>query len=513
MLPVCTSDVSIDSTLPILAEHPAVILVDAGRPVGMLLARDAANTLHFGQGHTPCDRIAQPLPRAGRPVSTGSGYVVRRRDGTFFIHTAPQKQRTLTWSNLTASLPPVLVDYLRRVARICALHDAQLYLVGGIVRAVCRRESLTDVDVAVVGAFVPVIDAIAAATGATVLQRSPFGTATLTFPTAIQAALGMASYDIVGARREVYSSSGALPTVTPVDDIRIDLQRRDLTVNAMAIAVHADDDLQLIDPFGGWADIQAKRAKLVHPLSFFEDPTRLVRLARIAARLDLRIDTRLRGLVNWAVVEGLCQGVSRFRWLQELQHTLAEATPAAPILLLQKWGVLTAVMPGARLLRRDAAQLAHIAPSERIVALLWRMQLPALSAVLATWTELPTGLRDLLVLRGQRGRWRRWLTLRPSHSIRALAPLDATVLAAVACLEPALAAVLARHAVVVAQSPMHIRGADLVAAGVPPGPAIRRGLDALQTYLWDARWLGAPPCDSVAAQRTYAVTACLGRQL
>lgn len=487
MQPECSPQTSIHDSAILLAQHPTVVVRSTTSRKGTIAARDVATALHFGQGHMPCAVIARSVPRSG----------------------APARALSIDWVDLRASLGPALVAFLKLLADICSTQGAQLCLVGGVVRAVCRREELTDLDVCVVGPFDAVIDAIVTATGATVLQRSPFATAALTFPAALHGTEGMAAYDVVGARHETYASIGVLPTVTPADDIRADLARRDLTVNAMAIVLQASGVLTVVDPYGGWGDLQARRARLVHPLSFFEDPTRLVRLARIAARLDLQIDAHLRGLIRWAVAADVCAAVSRFRWLTELQRTMTEADPAQAMLLLQRWGVLATILPGARLVRRDSTLLVRIAPDLRIIALLWRMPTAVLQAVLNTWSELPVGLRDLSGLRAQRSRWRRWVTQRPSLAIRALAPFDGAVVAAVAILEPDLAALLARNTAVQADAPLCIRGADLVAAGMQPGPALGRALDALQTYLWDAHYLGMPACTDAAAQIGYALQAAV----
>jgi tRNA nucleotidyltransferase (CCA-adding enzyme) len=485
MQPECSPQTSIHDISLRMAHHPTVVVRADTRRIGIVTARDVAAALHFGQGHMPCAVIARPVPRTR----------------------ASARALSIDWTTVRTSLAPALVAFLQHLADICSTQGAQLCLVGGVVRTVCQREELTDLDVCVVGPFDAVIDAIVTATGATVLQRSPFATATLTFPAAIQATVGMDAYDIVGARHETYATIGVLPTITPVDDIRADLARRDLTVNAMAIVMQAHGALTLVDPYDGWWDLQRRRARVVHPLSFFEDPTRLVRLARIAARLDLHIDAHLRGLVRWALAADVCPTVSRFRWLTELQRTLAEADPAKPMLLLQRWGVLAAVLPGARLDRHDAALLRDIATDLRIVAVLWRMPTAALHAVLSTWSELPVELRDLSALRAQRPRWRRWLSQRPSLAIRALAAFDGAVVAAVAILEPDLAALLVRTAAVQADGQLCIRGADLVAAGMQPGPAIGRALEALQTYRWDAHFLGLPACVDADTQIAYALQA------
>ena len=198
MQPECSPQTSIHDISILLAQHPTVVVRSDTRRIGIVTARDVAAALHFGQGHMPCAVIARTVPRSG----------------------ASAPALSVDWATLRASLTPALVSFLQQLADICNTQGAQLCLVGGVVRAVCRREELTDLDVCVVGPFDAVIDAIVTATGATILQRSTFATATLTFPVALQATVAMAAYDIVGARHETYATIGVLPTVTPVDDIR-----------------------------------------------------------------------------------------------------------------------------------------------------------------------------------------------------------------------------------------------------------------------------------------------------
>jgi hypothetical protein len=86
-------------------------------------------------------------------------------------------------------------------------------------------------------------------------------------------------------------------------------------------------------------------------------------------------------------------------------------------------------------------------------------------------------------------------------------------LGTLALIEPLLAQLLAQHAIAQQQYPMRIKGGDLVAAGVPAGPRIRRGLEALQIHLWDAAWAGVTPCETVAQQVHYAVQKSTTKQL
>ena len=492
MRPVVTAEQTIGATAAEFHTHTSARITRAGRTVGFVTVADCHAALRYGQSAAAIGLIAQADPGTARPG------------------TAPQ---ALQWADLGAQFDPALVQFLQQLTDICAQHAGRIFLVGGVVRALARPEVLTDLDVAVIGDFGVLITAIAAATGGTIVQRSAFQTATMTFPAALQALLGMVQYDLVAARSEAYAAVGALPSVEPVDDILVDLRRRDVTVSAMAVELLPRGPLPVFDPYGGWADLQAGRARLVHPLSFFEDPTRLIRLARIVARLHLRVDARLRALIDWAVTNGVCAHVSRFRWLQELQRTLDEGNPMPALQKLQQWGVLAAILPVARVSAADAALLKGMPATDRLVLVLWRLPPAALGAFIQEWTELPVWYRDLVAIRHSRRHWRVWLRRRPSRSIRALAGCAPAALATVALIEPLLAQLLAQHAIAQQQYPMRIKGGDLVAAGVPAGPRIRRGLEALQIHLWDAAWAGVPPCDSVAKQLRYAIQKSTTKQL
>lgn len=478
------SDQSIGTTAVLCAIHPLVHVVRAGRPIGIVTAADCQAAVHFGLAEAPI------------------GWITRQASHPSPQHIAPSY---LAWADLAVQFPPALVQFLEHLTDICVQHGVRLFLVGGVVRALFRREVLTDLDVAIVGDFASIIDAIANQTGGMIVQRSAFQTASLTFPTALQPILGMTHYDVVAARSEHYAAIGALPSVVPAPDIAVDLRRRDLTINAMAVELLVGAPLPVHDPFGGWADVHAGQARMVHPLSFFEDPTRLIRLARITARLQLQVDTRLRRLITWAVAADVCATVSRYRWLQELLRTCDEADPAPAMRLLQRWGVLAQILPGVRVRDADHAALIRVPPTERLLVLLWRMPLQELAATVDAWTEFPVAYRELVALRQTRRTWRRWLASRPSRSIRALAGFDPVLLRMVAILEPTLAPLLARNEAIQAQAQLRIKGRDLIAAGVPAGPAIGVLLERLQTQLWDDAWAGVAACDTAEQQLACAL--------
>ena len=150
-----------------------------------------------------------------------------------------------------------------------------VYLVGGPVRDVLMGKPIKDLDFVVEGDVSRLAGQLAESLGGRALVHSTFGTATVT--------LDDAHIDLVTARSEVYPHPGALPQVTPsgMDD---DLSRRDFTMNALALPINQENS-QVLDHHGGVEDIRLRTVRALHPDSFRDDPTRLLRAVRYEQRL------------------------------------------------------------------------------------------------------------------------------------------------------------------------------------------------------------------------------------
>src|SRR5690606_2657522 len=161
-----------------------------------------------------------------------------------------------------------------------------------------------------------------------------FGTCNLTLGDGL-------SLDLAGAREEVYSFPGALPEVAPAS-LKQDLERRDFTINAMALRLQPRPPL-LVDPFGGERDLRLRRLRVLHPLSFIEDPTRVLRGARLAGRLsfDFALDTAEKAKAVLAT--DAVANVSRARLRAELELTLAERRVTPALRHLEDLGALDAM--------------------------------------------------------------------------------------------------------------------------------------------------------------------------
>ena len=153
------------------------------------------------------------------------------------------------------------------------------------------------------------------------MEHVAFLTATLVLPDGRR-------IDLATARRESYRAPGALPTVEPAA-LADDLARRDFSLNALAIRLDPPDWGRLVDTTGGLVDLRARRLRVLHPLSFVEDPTRILRAARLAVRLGCRIDPTTRRLAGRAATLDAYQALSADRLRAELELALEEPRPAA----------------------------------------------------------------------------------------------------------------------------------------------------------------------------------------
>lgn len=215
--------------------------------------------------------------------------------------------------------PVLLRDFIRTAGRLADREGFALYLVGGMVRDLWLGVVHVDVDLVVVG-DAPAFAALCARhLGWPILTHRRFGTATLSGP-------GGLKVDIVTARREVYEKPAALPVVIP-GSLRDDLFRRDFTINAMAISLNRDSWGELVDPYGGRADLAARRLTVLHSQSFMDDPTRILRAVRFEQRLGFRMDPQTLSWLREAVARRMLGVVHKHRLRDELVLLLKEADP------------------------------------------------------------------------------------------------------------------------------------------------------------------------------------------
>ncbi len=249
-----------------------------------------------------------------------------------------------------------------------------VYLVGGTVRDILLGEESFDVDVAVEGDAIALAQAVAKALGGRIRAHRKFGTAVVLYGDGERV-------DVVTARTEFYDAPAALPSVEHAT-IREDLFRRDFTINAMAASLKGDDFGRLVDPFGGRRDLAAKTVRVLHNLSFVDDPTRIFRAIRYENRYGFRMDEHTARLARDCVEWGLVGDLSSARLRDELVALLEEGEIGHSILRLAELGAARAIHPhlaadeeAVRLFRR-ATKLAR---RYRLALPPWRIGLAVLA--------------------------------------------------------------------------------------------------------------------------------------
>ena len=223
----------------------------------------------------------------------------------------------------------VQLTVLDRTAAIAADLGMAVYLVGGVVRDLLAIGRLHDLDLTVEGDAVDLARLLAGALGARLRIHERFATAEIT--------VGGERVDLVTARTEEYPEPAGLPRVSP-GDLEDDLRRRDFTVNAMAIGLWPRAEQGLIDPFDGRSDLGGGRLRVLHDRSFLDDPTRIVRGARLGARLGLEFEAHTAELAVAAVAGGAFVPLSGTRLRREIALLFDDQRPSESLRMLERFG-------------------------------------------------------------------------------------------------------------------------------------------------------------------------------
>ncbi len=402
-------------------------------------------------------------------------------------------------------LAPLTLRCFERLGAAGDALGAPVYLVGGPVRDLLLGRPLLDIDIAVegdAGAFACEL----ATPGADIAAHPEFNSATLS-------CFDGSRIDIAGARRETYEHPGALPTVSPAD-ITEDLRRRDFTVNAMALALSGSHRWGLIDPHRGYEHLRAGVLAVLHARSFIDDPTRIVRAARFAARMCLRAEPSTQCWLREAIAGGALSTVSSERLLTELRYLLVEPTAAEALGLLANWGALEPLgLPDARP-RADVLRALLVARRRLSVTGIEAL-VPAMLAVLpeaprvADWVSTrPLTAQErvdaqqaaAMVLAAPEALFSTGVKSSTLHLVlEDIAP--AGLMAAWAAHGAPVRANIERYALQLAHVRSDICGDDLIRAGFEAGPAFKSALRAALAAKLD--------CGADAAEQLEAALALL----
>ena len=525
--------------------HSGITVKEGDRVVGMAARRDLDKAARHGLGHAPVKgvmsrnvvfarqsatveelRHLMVETNVGRlPIVSDEGYSRAERDGIVSVDDVlgiATRTDVLAayqggWADETESPEPAVtkvdtlldLPYYGRLFRAAsALSDdfAGVYLVGGFVRDLLLGRPNYDVDIAVEGDGIQFARRLAQRLGGRVRPHNKFKTAVVLLPPEalgeeppwLPAGQDPFHIDVATTRTEFYDYPAALPSVEHAS-ARQDLFRRDFTINAMAISLKGDDLGEVLDFFGGFRDLHDGIIRVLHNLSFIEDPTRIFRAVRYENRYGFRMDEQTRALAKACVEMRLVGDLSSARLRDELVSLLDEVDVAWTLQRLFELGVARQVHPklatGDRtvtLIQRLDSLVGEFGLEGEVVR--WRLRLAAVTRnmthdELFMWLErLRLRHADALVVRksvvlgprmdeqlaaGELGDWDLYHLL---HS----APVESVVFALGHSKSVAAQERFRRYLSVLRRRRLQITGADVIALGARQGPAVGRVLEAVR---------------------------------
>jgi tRNA nucleotidyltransferase (CCA-adding enzyme) len=277
------------------------------------------------------------------------------------------------------SLSREMIRLLRCIGEVAEEHNYVAYAVGGFVRDLLRHTSNMDLDIVIEGDGIDFARHLTKKLGGTMRAHEKFHTAVVKFdlaelgktfyenttrdlsrqlsretrkaPLLPPASMGEFRIDVATARLEYYEYPAAMPSVE-LSSIKLDLYRRDFTINALAIHLSSDKFGILVDFFNCQNDIRDQQIRVLHNLSFVEDPTRIFRAIRFEQRLGFQLGKLTERLMKKAIKMDMYGRFAGRRFFHELQWILSEENPLPAIYRMDKFKLLTFLDPGIRLDQR-----------------------------------------------------------------------------------------------------------------------------------------------------------------
>ncbi len=532
-----------------------VVESENGRIIGLLTRNAVDRAMSHKLGHLPVSRVMRAGAITVRPsesiervqelmLSEGWGQIpvvadMGGRDGidvnpigivtrtdllNYWFKPASEASEFDIRDLLARALPSAMWAMVQAVSAAADDLNMPLYFVGGLVRDLLLGKPTIDLDMVVEGDAIRLVRRLQAQFGGEVHTHARFGTAKWFITPDMWDAVSYAfegvpnnhlpnnqpirdkwrqqlplpeSIDFVTARTEFYNEPSALPEVER-GSIKLDLHRRDFTINTLAIRLDGAHLGELLDFYGGQRDLERGLVRVLHSLSFIDDPTRVLRAIRLEQRLGFTIEQRTAELLDSSLP--MLARVTGDRIRHEIELALREADPVRVMERLSELGVMQEIYPGltwtsemaesfVRLPRFQADPLWQEAlPDESLEFLyfaLWVAPLP-LTVQVGTVTRLKgrkSTRQDVLAV----GELLRKLDEfqpddRPSDVSRELRPYPARVLLAARIVVDAShfkADLLDRYYSVWRRVKTCLSGDDLRAMGLKPGPSYGVWLDTL----------------------------------
>jgi len=356
------------------------VIDETGQVIGLVTRNAVDRAIQHGLKDQPVRRIMQHGTHAVHPddsiervrtlmIQTGWGQipvvsgdqlvgVITRTDLIRLKPSAQAADRKRIAHLMEQAIPAPVLKLIREIGSAAAKQGYRLYFVGGLVRDLLLGQPVFDIDLVVEGNAIKLAQRMARRYGGQVRSHRRFGTAKWLLPDDLwdrfsdDQSTQVSStdmntklpefIDLVTARTEFYEHPTALPLVEQ-SSIKQDLHRRDFTINTLAICLDPQRWGELLDFYGGRADLEDGIIRVLHSLSFVDDPTRILRAARFEARLGFRLDERSEALISEALP--LLKRVSGERIRHELDLIFREAQPEAALRRLEQLGALREIHP------------------------------------------------------------------------------------------------------------------------------------------------------------------------
>lgn len=366
---MCPSELTVREALALVRRRRVRVLAARDRGMsGLILPSDLARAQAFGLD----TRQAGDVAWWGIPVVTpgATEVTVRRhllegaaavlvRDGRKLVGViepsiaAPGRPALSLLPRLERQVPRETLGLLRRIGVAAESVGVRAYAVGGFVRDFLLGRESAELDIVVEGDGLALARRLASELRGSLVVHGTFQTASLEGG-------GGVRIDVATAREERYREPGALPEVRPASLSR-DLLRRDFSVNAMALVLSPAGFGDLLDPLRGSADLARRRIRILHPLSFVEDPTRIFRAVRYQTRLSLTLDHNTRRALRLAADIADYPALSGQRLTAELELILAESAATQALLALGRLGAFRILDPSYRFSPLAAKRVGDLA--------------------------------------------------------------------------------------------------------------------------------------------------------
>jgi tRNA nucleotidyltransferase (CCA-adding enzyme) len=418
----------------------------------------------------------------------------------------PSPGRQNLSSRLENTLPEGRIVLLKKIAEVAVEEKVPLYIVGGFVRDLLLDTPSQDFDLVVEGDAIALADAVQEKFGGRVTSHSRFGTAKWFLDKEELIILGCTqevkdslpdAMDFISARREFYTHPSALPTVAK-GSIKLDLHRRDFTINTLALRLDGQHYGELYDYWGGLEDLRAQVVKVLHSLSFVDDPTRILRAVRYEQRYGFELDDRTRDLMLEA--KELLKRVSGDRIRHEFDRIQEEELATSMMDRLAELTILQAIHPSL-VWNQDLSDLIGSLPTKKpprewqiedeirdlslkksLFYVLWLMHSKE-NGKAATRLRFVSSLAEVIQAAADlRVKLGKFADLKPSQVTAFLDRVSNLAIYAVYldCQDAALKGILSRYL----SSWQHIQtttsGNDLQEAGLEPGPRFSEILTELR---------------------------------